>query len=324
MDCSWARRRPGGWRGGVPPPTRRRRDAAGPAGEDAGAPRGTLGGVKSVLAALLVFLPVPLAAAYAARDVVLPVAGRAAGADGRLFLTALWITNPSKAPVDATLTFHPAEEKLPSHESKLRLGGGETRVIDPLDATILGVADALGSLRIEATGDVLATARVYSRMPSETSARSLATAFSATPTSFAIGNGESATLQGIAPADGRYKIYFAEVAGKPLDIALTLLDGRGAAIATKRLYIDKERPVTTDAAVLFPQFTSGTATLRIDGVNGDGRVVVAGSLVSRESQDSTPFEMSFTTTPRDRLGVWEALTYIAVAAAAGAALVLRR
>ena len=37
-----------------------------------------------------------------------------------------------------------------------------------------------------------------------------------------------------------------------------------------------------------------------------------------------PFEMSFTTTPRDRLGVWEALTYIAVALAAAAAIFLRR
>src|SRR6185436_18620658 len=36
---NWARRRPAGWPGGVPPPTHpRRRDGAGPAGEDAGAP----------------------------------------------------------------------------------------------------------------------------------------------------------------------------------------------------------------------------------------------------------------------------------------------
>ena len=62
---------------------------------------------------------------------------------------------------------------------------------------------------------------------------------------------------------------------------------------------------------------------RVD-VNGSGRIVVAGAHIARESQDSTPFEMSFTTTPRDRLGVLEALTYIAVAAAAGAALFLRR
>ena len=59
-------------------------------------------------------------------------------------------------------------------------------------------------------------------------------------------------------------------------------------------------------------------------MNGSGRVVVAGSQIARDTQDSTPFEMSFTTTPRDRLGVWEALTYIAVAAVAGVALFLRR
>lgn len=281
--------------------------------------------MKAVLAPFLFLAALPLAAAYAARDVVLPVAGRATGADGRLFLTALWITNPSERDaVDATLTFHPAAEKLPAHASRLHLNAGETRVIDPVDASVLGADQALGSLRIVASHDVLATARVYSRMPNESGARSLATSFSAMPVQFAIGNGDSATLQGVAPADGRYKIYFAEVAGMPLDVSVVLLDGRGVTMAAKRLYIDKDRQLTTDVADLFPQFTSGTAALRIDGVNGLGRVVVAGSQIARESQDSTPFEMSFTTAPRDRLGVWEALTYIAVAAAAGAALFLRR
>ena len=277
-----------------------------------------------VLLAIL-FIANPVFGAYASRDAVLPVAGRATGADGRLFLTALWITNPSERDAaDATLTFHPAAEQLSAHASTLHLKPGETRVIDPIDAAILGVPEALGSIRIEASKDLLATARVYSRMPNETSARSLATSFAATPVEFAIGNGESATLQGISPADGRYKIYFAEVAGMPLEVSVQLLDARGMSIAAKRMYIDKERQVTADAADLFPRYTIGTASLRIDGVNGAGRVVVAGSQIARESQDSTPFEMSFTTTPRNRLGVWEALTYIAVAAAAGAALVLRR
>jgi hypothetical protein len=269
------------------------------------------------LAALLIFVAAPLSAAYTARDVVLPVAGRAGGADGRLYLTALWITNPSERDsVDAKLTFHPADEKLPSHTSSLHLNAGETRVIDPIDQTILGVPNALGSLRIEATHDVVATARVYSR--------GIATSFAAMPVQFAIGNGESATLQGVAPADGRYKIYFAEVTGNPLDISVALVDARGVTFGAKRMYIDRDRAVTTDVANLFPQFTSGTATLRIDGVNGGGRIVVAGSQVAPDSQDSTPFEMSFTTTPRERLGVWEAIAYIAVAAAAAAALFLRR
>ena len=272
--------------------------------------------MKAVLAALLLLAAAPLLAAYASRDAVLPIAGRSTGSDGRLFLTALWIT--SKDAADVTLTFHPADEKVSAHASTLHLNAGETRVIDPLDE------NGLGALRIESTHDVLATARVYSRLPNESGARSLATSFAATPIEYAIGNGESATLQGVAPADGRYKIFFAEVMGMPLDVSVALLDARGRSIAAKRMYIDRDRQVTADAAELFPQFTSGTATLRIAGVNGGGRIVVAGSLIARESQDSTPFEMSFSTAPRSRVGVWEAIAYIAVAAAAGVALILRR
>ncbi|HKS22950.1 MAG TPA: DUF5719 family protein [Thermoanaerobaculia bacterium] len=257
------------------------------------------------LAALLILIAAPLSAAYSARDVVLPIAGRAGGADGRLYLTALWITNPSERDaVEAKLTFHPADDKLPPHASSLHLNAGETRVLDPLDE------NGLGALRIEATRDVVATARVYSQ--------GMATSFAAMPVQFAIGNGESATLQGVAPAAGRYKIYFAEVSGNPLDISVSLVDARGATLGTKRMYIDRDRQVTSDVGDLFPQFTAGTATLRIEGVNGGGRIVVAGA------QNSTPFEMSFTTTPRDRLGLWEAIAYIAVAAAAAAALFIRR
>jgi hypothetical protein len=281
--------------------------------------------VKLVAAALAFFLAAPLLGAYASRDSVLPIAGRATGADGRLFLTALWLTNPSEQDaVDVTLVFHPSNETLPAHTSAMHLEPGQTRVADPVGADILGMPEALGALRVVATRDVLAAARVYSRMPGESGARSLATSFNAVPVQFAIGNDESATLQGIAPADGRYKLYFAEVAGMPLDITLSLLDARGTRLGLKQMYIDKDRAVTADVAELFPQFTSGTAALRIDGVNGSGRIAVAGSQMARESQDSTPFEMSFSTAPRNRLGVLEALTYIAVAAAAAAALFLRR
>ncbi len=275
--------------------------------------------VKALLLALLPLIAAPLGAAYASRDVVFPIAGRATGSDGRLFFTALWITNPSESDaVEATLTFRPAAEKLPARVSPLHLAPGETRVLDPLDV------DGLGALRITATKDVLASARLYSRMPGESNARRVATSFSAVPVQFAIGSGESATLQGVTPADGRYKIYLAEVAGMPLDISVSLVDPRGITISEKRLYVDKERQVTVDVAELFPLFTSGTATVRVDGANGSGRVVVAGSAIARESQDSSPFEMSFATASRDRMGFLEALTYIAVAAAAGVALFLRR
>lgn len=273
--------------------------------------------VKSILMTLAFFAATPLLAAYAARDAVLPIAGRATGADGRLFLTALWITNPSERDAaDVTLLFHPGNDKLPSHTSSLKLNPGETRVIDPIDANILGAAEALGALRVMASGEVLSMARLYSR--------GLATSFNAVPVQYAIGNGEAATLQGVAPAEGRYKLYVAEVADMPVDIVVSLLDPRGVTLASKRLYVDKSRQTIADVAELFPQFTNGRASLRIEGVNGGGRVVMAGSQIAHESQDSTPFEMSFSTTPRDRLGVWEALTYLAVAAAAGSALFLRR
>ncbi|MBV8544137.1 MAG: hypothetical protein JO088_05255, partial [Acidobacteria bacterium] len=49
--------------------------------------------MRRITLTLLLFAAQPLLAAYADRDLVIPVVGRAAGRSGRLFLTALWITN---------------------------------------------------------------------------------------------------------------------------------------------------------------------------------------------------------------------------------------
>ena len=288
--------------------------------------RGILSRVKPlVLAAALMSISAHLAASYASRDLVVPVAGRAAGADGRAYLTALWITNTSDDPLDAKLTFHPASAKpAPAFPSSLHLAPHETHLFDPVDRALLGNDFVTGWMRIESPRELLATARVYSRMASDTNARSIAASFSAVPAQFAIGSGEATTLQGVTPADARYKIYFAEITGQPLEVWVALVDPRGITVAETHVYVDRFQHLTKDAAELFPSFTAGTALLRIEGMHGLGRVIVAGSAIAKESLDATAFEMSFPTASRDRVGAGEAAAYIAAAAAVIVAIVIRR
>ena len=60
--------------------------------------------------------------------------------------------------------------------------------------------------------------------------------------------------------------------------------------------------------------------IRVRGVNGNGRVIAAGTQIAAISQDSCAYEMSFAPEPRTRIRMPEAAVYIAIAAVVAIAL----
>ena len=140
----------------------------------------------------------------------------------------------------------------------------------------------------------------------------------------AIGNGESTILQGVALGDSRYRAFIVETAGAALTIAVTLRDLGGRALAEKRLFIDRFEHLRLDVHDFFPEAKADRAILTIRGVNGNGRVVVAGAQIATGSEDPSAFEMSFAPEPRSHIGWPEAAVYITVAVAIVVALFARR
>ena len=264
-----------------------------------------------------------LFAAYPARDLVVPIAGRARNAAGRQFLTALWVTNTNeRTAASVTLSFLASGRANPSPRTvRLSLGAGATRLFDPLDAQLLGSDDAMGAVRVESTTNVIVHARIYS---TDRAANTVGMGFAAIPTRHAVGNGESTILQGIALGDSRYLAFIVETAGAALTVAVTLDDLDGRALAEKRLFVDRFEHIRLDVHELFPSVTADRAILKVRGVNGNGRVVVAGSQIAAGSEDPSAFEMSFAPEPRSHIGWPEAAVYIAVAAAIIVALLARR
>ena len=182
----------------------------------------------------------------------------------------------------------------------------------------------MGAIRVQSTQDVIASARTFSRMALETNAAAVASAFAAIPTQFAIGNGEDTVLQGITPADSRYKIYLVEVTGQPLAVTAQILGPRGIVVAEARLYVDAHMQTAADVHELFGDKVPAHALLRIAGSNGDGRVVVAGAQIASQSQDASAYEMTFRTQPRNRMTIGEIVAYSLVAVAVLATALLRR
>jgi hypothetical protein len=279
--------------------------------------------VRALIISALLLVASSAFAAYPARDLVIPIAGRAKNAAGRQFLTALWLTNTDeRSAAEVTLSFLPSGHANPSpRRVRLVLGAGASRVFDPLDAELLGSADVLGAVRVESTTNVIAHARIYSL---EAAGGTMGMGFAAIPARHAIGNGESAVLQGIALGNSRYRMFIVETSGAALSVAITLHDLSGKSLGEKRIYVDTFEHIRADVHELFPTVQADRAVITVRGVNGNGRVVVAGAQIAAGSEDPSAFEMSFAPEPRSHIGWPEAAVYVAVAAVAGVALVRRR
>jgi hypothetical protein len=267
----------------------------------------------------------PLVAAYADRDLVIPVVGRATGGSGRLFLTALWITNADDYPATLTMSYLESGHANPSPaKTVVSLAPRETRVLDPLGPPFLTSGNSIGALRIEANADIVASARIYGYLPAEGPASAVSMTLTGIPTRLGVGNGQSALLHGDGSIDARYKLYLVETAGAALSVVVSLEDLHGQMRGEKRIFLDRFEHVSADTRDLFPTAKLEQAVIRVRGVNGEGRVIAAGTQTVNGSQDVCAYEMSFAPEPRTRIRAPEAAVYIAIALVVVLAIVWRR
>jgi hypothetical protein len=267
----------------------------------------------------------PLVAAYADRDLLIPVVGRATGAGGRLFLTTLWITNVDDHPASLTFSYLESGHANPSpRHTTATLAPRETRVFDPLGPPILTSINSIGALRIEANANIVSSARIYGYLPAEGSASNVSMALTGIPTRLGIGNGQSAVLHGDSSIDARYKLYVVETAGAALSVAVSIEDLHGQTRAEKRIFLDRFEHMSADTRDLFPSVKLDQAVIRVRGVNGEGRIIAAGTQTVTGSQDGCAYEMSFAPEPRTRIRAPEAAVYVAIALAVVTAIVWRR
>ncbi|HVR40260.1 MAG TPA: hypothetical protein VMU84_14285 [Thermoanaerobaculia bacterium] len=267
---------------------------------------------------LIVLIATSAHAITSARDLFVPIAGRAIAADRRGFFTTLWITNESPRAADVTIAFLASGQPNPSPRTfALQLAGNETRVIDDVGEEILGVPRATGALRVTSNRELVVQARVYGLHVGEPLSRSTGTLWEAIPASIAIGNGETTSLQGVDDKF-RYKLYAIETTGHPLTVAIALIDRHGSKLAQKQLYLGVHEHRAWDIAQEFANVRGG-ALVRIRGVNGSGRIIAGGAQITTESQDAAAFEMLPAREARHRFATAEIVAWGAVAFAIGTA-----
>ena len=241
------------------------------------------------IAVVLLLLAVPLFAAFAGNDLLLPVVGRVQGVSAT-FTTNVWLTNPSAdvAEVDIQL-LTPGHANTAPPSQHVTLAPGETRLFTDFSQTLFGTS-GLGAARFVANRDVLVTARIATVGTTSSGNVSEGLSISGAPSRFGIGAGETGFLQGVQTTDGyRYNAFFVEAAGKPVTATVFLVDAVNGDVPLETFTLQPYEPRAI--SITGHPVTAGSLRIHVDG--GEGRLLAAGSLLAGDGAGSA-FEMSFT------------------------------
>lgn len=249
--------------------------------------------VRLLLCAAVFLTPFSALAGFAGNDLFLPAAGRVAGAGGSQFYTTVWMTNPGEDTVDVQLTFLPSGRGTPLTLTRQILAG-ETKEFENISEALFHTPGILGGIRFRSSGEIIVSSRIFNQSDGATVADSQGAVFNAVPASFAIGRDEIATLQGVAQnLDFRYNYIMLEITGTPVVVQMELLDSNGEVTGTKQYWLAGYEQLLVNVSDLSGNSSFSNARIAATVTSGEGRVVVAGSLVSNTSQDTTGFEMSY-------------------------------
>ena len=234
---------------------------------------------------------------FPSTEVFLPSVGRIAGQGGAQFLTTIWATNLTSAPENFTFEFLKAGQANPSPASfSDTLQPGETKEYENVVETKLGLHSALGAARVTSTGEILVAERIFNQPPGADLGDTQGLFFAGVPASFAIGIGQSASIQGINQGGAenfRYNFALVETTGQSAEVNVQIFDGSGVLLGQRAFPLSGFEQIQPNVADVVPGFSSANARITATVTGGMGSVLLAGAQVANVSQDSSGFEMSF-------------------------------
>ncbi len=244
-------------------------------------------------------------AGFPGTDMVVPVVARiqGLGTPAGQFYSTLWLTNQSADTAGTVVVqfYQRNSSANPVASTTLTLSPAETRRIDDCVETLFGVTGVAGSLRLVSTQAVLASTRTYNLPPGGSEQDTTGQYFGAIPVAFAIGQGQTTEIQGVAQTgQDRSNFGVIEVTGQGVTVRATLLDGTGAVIAAKDYPLPPHAQMQQNVTDITPAISGvDNALLEIAVTAGGGQVLAYGTQNTNASNDGTGFEMAF---PASALG----------------------
>jgi hypothetical protein len=266
---------------------------------DFSARRGVSLARRASMAALALLSCVPVFGGFAATEVYLPAVGRVAGAGDppSQFYTTTWISNLTGATVHFSFQFLKQGQANPAPQTfNDTLAPGQTKLYENVVETKLGLSSAIGAARITADGEIFAAERIYNQFQGDPLESSVGLFFSGVPGDFAIGLGQSATIQGVnqgGSEDFRYNFALVETAGMTATAHVSILDADGSTLGSKDYLLGPYEQIQPNVSDVVPAISTINARVTATVTAGAGRILLAGAQLANQSQDPSGFEMSF-------------------------------
>ncbi|HVG22842.1 MAG TPA: hypothetical protein VND45_01700, partial [Thermoanaerobaculia bacterium] len=236
----------------------------------------------------------PAGNGFTGTDLIVPAAGRVQGADNSVFTTSLWVTNPTTETVTYEMQFLQSgrENPNPARVSD-SIAPGQTKVYENAAQSIFGTSGVLGAIRIVSSNELMVSTRIFTLLGNATPNEARGLIYSAIPAGFGIGPGEMSLLQGVNQGgEYRYNVVLVESSGQPASVTLRVRDASGTIVGTATYNLGAYEQRFISLAGLVPA-TMLHGSVEATQTSGTGHVVLAGSLVSATTNDSTGFEMAF-------------------------------
>jgi hypothetical protein len=251
--------------------------------------------IRIFLGGAVLFVASSLFAAIPGTDLIVPGVGRVTGVGGTEFYTTLYVTNISPSSASFDIEFLPPSSTNAPQPLSGNLQPGETKVYENVAEVSFGVKGVVGALRVHASAPLLVSARNYNLYPGQSEANSEGSYLSAIPANIAVGSGDSAMLQGARlTSDYRYNLFFVEVAGRPIDLQVSVLGTDTRVIATRTISLAPFEPRSIALASLISG-PLGDGTINVTPGAGGGRAIAAASRIANITEDAIGFEMKLLT-----------------------------
>jgi hypothetical protein len=236
-------------------------------------------------------------ASFTGTDVFLPSVGANPGTPPAVWYTTVWVHNPNATAANVTFYLLERQANLTPLSYTDTIQPGDTARYENA-VQLMFSKQTFGAIRVTSNVKVLAGSRIYSQ--SGELKDSVGQYFAGTPTSFAIGSGQSTELVGVyatlpsGDSTFRYNYGFVETTGTgTCTVKVTVKDPTGATLGSKTYTVRQWEQLQKGFGSEFPALSTQNARLTIEVTSGTGKVIAFGSGVANGSQDPATFEMAF-------------------------------
>ena len=262
--------------------------------------------VAGVVLALMLVVAGLASAVTPGKDLFIPSVGRLKGACTKgvcaQFRTDVWVHGASDESAEVTVAFlkRDTDNSTPAATHTFSFGPGQTAELADIFDTAFHLDGVAGALRITATADVIATARVYDvNVQTNIGTGTAGQFYPGLPAELAIGAGDSTTVIGLAEQGGTWRsnVALVETTGHSVVLNIERLDASGQVLFTYTGY--RLQPFEAKQINRVLQFLGGSGTMNNQRVRvtapaaeDEGRVLVAGSRIDSRTGDPFTIEMA--------------------------------